>query len=90
MRNIGSFATISCARDHEVAAARMLVKSKPVNWLPWSVVKISGWPERAGASLSAAPQNDVSIVFDSGDRPIHDRHGKTAPMTPKTRGKRQE
>jgi hypothetical protein len=37
--------------------------------------------------LSAAPQNDVSIVFD--DRPIHDRHGETAPMTPKPRGKSQ-
>jgi len=51
------------------------------------MVKISGLAERAGASSSAAPQNDVSIVFDSGDRPIHDRHGETPPMTPKTRGK---
>ena len=42
-----------------------LVKSEPVNWLPWSVLKISGLPCRASASSSAATQNDASIVFDN-------------------------
>src|SRR5439155_9451011 len=36
-----------------------------VNWLPWSVLKISGLPNRASASSSAARQNPTSIVFDS-------------------------
>ena len=41
------------------------VKAALVNWLPWSVLKISGLPCRASASSSAATQNDASIVFDS-------------------------
>ena len=41
------------------------VKAALVNWLPWSVLKISGLPHRASASSSAATQNDASIVFDS-------------------------
>ena len=36
-----------------------------VNWLPWSVLKISGRPNRARASSSASMQNSTSIVFDT-------------------------
>ena len=36
-----------------------------MNWLPWSVLKISGRPNRASASSSASMQNELSIVFDS-------------------------
>ena len=49
------------------AAASMPVKAALVNWLPWSVLKISGRPKRA----SAETQNEVSMVFDS-------RHASTA------------
>jgi hypothetical protein len=41
------------------------VKAELVNWLPWSVLKISGLPYRASASSSAAKQNQASIAFDS-------------------------
>ena len=44
---------------------RMPVKSSLVNWLPWSVLKISGRPNRANASSSAETQNDTSMVFDN-------------------------
>jgi hypothetical protein len=40
------------------------VKSALVNWLPWSVLKISGLPYRASASSSAATQNEASVVLD--------------------------
>ena len=53
------------------AAASMPVKAALVNWLPWSVLKISGRPKRASASSSASTQNETSIVFDS-------RHASTA------------
>ena len=36
-----------------------------VNWLPWSVLKISGLPWRANASSTASTQNPASIVIDS-------------------------
>jgi hypothetical protein len=42
-----------------------------VNWLPWSVLKISGRPKRASSSSSAAMQNEASMVFDN-------RHANTA------------
>src|SRR5262245_32600849 len=45
-------------------AVSVPVKAALVNWLPWSVLKISGRPKRAKASSSAETQNDVSIVFD--------------------------
>jgi hypothetical protein len=45
-------------------AASVPVKAALVNWLPWSVLKISGRPKRAKASSSADTQNDVCIVFD--------------------------
>ena len=47
------------------AAISTPVKAALVNWLPWSVLKISGLPNRASASSSAATQNEASIVFDS-------------------------
>ncbi|MEY9385062.1 hypothetical protein ABIF93_003319 [Bradyrhizobium japonicum] len=47
------------------------VKATLVNWLPWSVLKISGVPYVASASSRAATQNETSIVFDN-------RHARTA------------
>src|SRR5260370_4688737 len=47
------------------AAASVPVKAALVNWLPWSVLKISGLPKRASASSSAEMQNDTSMVFDN-------------------------
>src|SRR6476619_2838440 len=46
------------------APANAPVKAALVNWLPWSVLKISGLPYRARASSSAARQNEVSIVLE--------------------------
>jgi len=42
-----------------------LVKGMLVNWLPWSVLKISGLPQRASASSSAATQKLASVVIDT-------------------------
>jgi hypothetical protein len=53
------------------AAASVPVKAALVNCAPWSVLKISGRPNRASASSSAATQNPASIVFES-------RHDKSA------------
>src|SRR3990170_59492 len=53
------------------APASVPVKTALVNWLPWSVLKMSGRPKRANACSSAATQNEVSIVFES-------RHASTA------------
>jgi hypothetical protein len=36
-----------------------------VNWLPWSVLKISGLPCLASASSRASRQNPTSIVIDN-------------------------
>src|SRR6266481_385135 len=47
------------------AAASAPVKEALVNWLPWSVLKISGLPKRASASSIAEMQNETSMVFDS-------------------------
>ena len=61
-------------------ACRRPVKAKLVNWLPWSVLKISGLPCRARASSSASVQKLASSVFDRRQgqnepaRPVHDRH----------------
>ena len=41
------------------------VKRGEVNWLPWSVLKISGRPNRAKASSRASMQNSTSMVFDT-------------------------
>ena len=41
------------------------VKAAPVNWLPWSVLKMSGLPWRARASSSVSTQNAASIVIES-------------------------
>jgi hypothetical protein len=53
------------------ASASAPVKGAEVNCEPWSVLKISGLPNFARASSSAARQNEASIVFDS-------RHASTA------------
>ncbi len=55
-------------------AFRVPVKSSLVNWLPWSVLKISGWPHRESASSSASTQNSAPSVFDS-------RQASTARLT---------
>src|SRR5579875_2076035 len=44
---------------------RRPVKSALVNWLPWSVLKISGLPCFASASSTASRQNSTSIVIES-------------------------
>ena len=41
------------------------VNSVLVNWLPWSVLKISGLPCFASASSTASRQNPTSMVIDS-------------------------
>jgi hypothetical protein len=41
------------------------VKASLVNWLPWSVLKISGVPQRCSASSRASMQKAVSIVIDT-------------------------
>ena len=41
------------------------VKRGEVNWLPWSVLKISGRPNRVRASSRASMQNSASMVFDN-------------------------
>jgi hypothetical protein len=47
------------------ALASRPVKATLVNWLPWSVLKMSGRPKRASAASRASTQNAVSMVFDS-------------------------
>ena len=42
-----------------------LVKSVEVNWLPWSVLKISGLPCRASASSRASTQKSADSVIES-------------------------
>ena len=44
---------------------RISVNSGDVNWLPWSVLKISGLPYFASASSKASMQNSTSMVFDN-------------------------
>src|SRR6201984_3395840 len=44
---------------------RVPVKSSLVNWLPWSVLKISGRPLRESASSSASTQKSASSVLES-------------------------
>ena len=40
------------------------VKSVLVNWLPWSVLKISGLPNRRSASSRASTQKSACSVFE--------------------------
>jgi len=63
------------------AAASAPVKAALVNWLPWSVLKMSGLPKRANASSSAETQNVTSIVFDS----LHDSTARLAQSMTATR-----
>src|SRR5271165_3956885 len=58
---------------------RVPVKSSLVNWLPWSVLNISGRPYRQSASSRASTQNSAPSVFDSPRQhgtahPVHDHH----------------
>ncbi|MFK4492366.1 hypothetical protein ABIA45_007444 [Bradyrhizobium sp. USDA 336] len=57
------------------APANAPVKAALVNWLPWSVLKISGLPYFTSAWSRAATQNETSIVFDN-------RHARTARLRP--------
>ena len=41
------------------------MKSKLVNWLPWSVLRISGLPCRARAFSNGLTQNRAPMVLDS-------------------------
>src|SRR5207248_7849025 len=60
--------------------SRVPVKSLLVNWLPWSVLKISGRPYWQSASSSASTQNSAPSVFDNRHAstarlyPVHDHH----------------
>src|SRR5271166_6104148 len=42
---------------------RVPVKSSLVNWLPWSVLKISGGPYRESASSSASRDEGLCLPF---------------------------
>ena len=41
------------------------VNAKLANWLPWSLLKMSGVPKCASASSAALTQKPTLIVFDS-------------------------
>ena len=45
--------------------SRILVNAMLVNWLPWSVLNISGAPKRVSASSNASIQKSVANVIDS-------------------------
>jgi len=47
------------------ASFNTLMKSTEVNWLPWSVLKMSGLPCRASASSTASMQKSASRVIES-------------------------
>ena len=64
-------------------ARALSVNAVPVNCAPWSVLKISGTPERSVAS-SASTQNALSIVFDTR----HDRTRRLAQSITATRWKK--
>src|SRR5216684_441100 len=58
---------------------RVPVKSSLVNWLPWSVLKISGRPYRESASSRASTQNSAERVRQPPRQhgtayPVHDHH----------------
>ena len=60
------------------------MNSQLVNWLPWSVLKTSGWP-LPRASSSAPAQEPTSKVLDSYHVPavpVHDRHQVEKPPGP--------
>ena len=56
------------------ASRRRAVKAKLVNWLPWSVLKISGVPYAARASSSASVQKPASSVFSESHLHDFDSH----------------
>jgi hypothetical protein len=47
------------------ASLRASIQLALVNWLPWSVLNISGLPCLASASFKASTQKSASSVFDS-------------------------
>ena len=51
--------------DADAFSHRTFVKAKLVNWLPWSVLKISGLPYFAKASSRALMQKSTSMVLES-------------------------
>jgi len=62
-----------------LAASNVPVKAAPVNWLPWSVLNISGLPYRASASSSAAtPERGVHRVGEppGENRPVRPVDGR--------------
>ena len=52
-------------RDANAGGDQTPVNAAPVNWMPWSVLKISGRSCRASASSEASTQNEASMVLDS-------------------------
>ena len=67
-------AALAVHADRDVVTLQRTGEVIMVNWLPWSVLKISGRPWRASASSSAATENSAVSVFDS-------RHASTARLT---------
>ena len=63
------------------AACSAPVKSDEVNWLPRSVLKISGGPNRTKASSSASTQDPTSIVFDTRRGLWGRKDGETGGLT---------
>ena len=51
--------------DRDGVVSSRPVNAALVNWLPWSVLKISGLPCLASASSTASRQNSTSIVIDT-------------------------
>src|SRR6478672_5313366 len=64
-------------RTPDPAANSLPVKDELVNCEPWSVLKMSGRPNRASAYSKASMQKLVSIVFES-------RHDHTARLAQST------
>jgi hypothetical protein len=56
---------------------RRPVNAALVNWLPWSVLKISGRPCRTNASSSASRQKSTSMLIDT-------RHASTRRLNQST------
>ena len=69
------------------AACKCPVKAPLVNWLPWSVLKISGGPWRASASSRASTQKPASRA--GSDRAAaswpHAVAARVGPLAPSTR-----
>jgi hypothetical protein len=69
--------------------ARTLMKWVEMNWLRWSVVKISGWPSRASYSFTASMQKSASSVIEThqdGNRRVNESRTAARQMRPRTIG----